>query len=53
MHKFYEVPLNPNLRADKDQALVDTVESAFRKYMNHFPNFSNISLTLSIQFTTM
>jgi hypothetical protein len=53
MNKVYEVPLDRNSKSDKEKVLFDNMDSAFRKYMKHFPNILNISLTLSIYFTSM
>jgi hypothetical protein len=53
MHKVYQVPLDQKAKPGKEKVLLDTMESAFCKYVKHCPNDLNISLTLSIQFTSM
>jgi hypothetical protein len=42
MHKVYEVPLEGNTETKESTALLDTMESAFPKFVKHCRNILNM-----------
>jgi hypothetical protein len=46
MHKVYEVPLDENAGTYESNVLLDTMECAFRKYVNHCSIILNTSPTI-------